>query len=295
MDQGLQSRKTDLVTFRLTGAAGVELINKDGRTLLVDPYYSRCGAGEVVFRPLTAKVHEVRRQVERIGEIAGIVVSHSHFDHALDIPEFSKYTDGPVIGSSSLENLMDRCGQGGRATVCSGGEVMDLPGNIRITMLPSIHGRVALGRIPFPGEIETNRPRAMKAKDYKVGQVFSPKIEMGGSVFLHVGSAGYVDSALAGQRCDVVFLCVPGWKRTPGYPERIIELTGAKTVVLFHQDHFFRPFEQGKKMKTLPFSDVKGLVRTIRRYAPDVAVLVPDLFETLDHRGRACHGPDGLA
>jgi L-ascorbate metabolism protein UlaG (beta-lactamase superfamily) len=169
-----------------------------------------------------------------------------------------------------------------RITVCRGGEVVNISDWISITMLPSLHGKVILGMVPYPGEISADAKLPLRAKDYKVGQVFSPKIEMGGKSFLHVGSAGFIESSLKGHRCDVVFLCVPGWKRMNGYPQRILELTGAKTVVLFHQDDFFSPIESGARIKSIALADVGGLIKKIRSFSGDIEIIVPSLYETME-------------
>jgi len=270
----------DKVRIKLTGAAGL-ICSYKNETLLVDPYYSRIGKWQILFGKVSADAVKIRKHAEQIGEITAMVVGHSHFDHAFDIPELSKYTQGKIIGNSSLETLMALNGEKGRTTVCKGGEVVTVSDQIRITMLPSVHGRVVMGMVPYPGEISAKAKLPLRARDYKVGQVFSPKFEIGGKTFLHVGSAGFVEKFLSGQRCDVVFFCVPGWKRAKGYPERILELTGAKTVVLFHQDDFFRPIESGKRMKNIALADVGGMIKKIRSISHDVEILVPDLYKTM--------------
>lgn len=271
----------DKVRIKLTGAAGLICLYRN-ETLLVDPYYSRIGKWQVLFGKVSADAVKIRKHAEQIGEITAMVVGHSHFDHAFDIPELSKCTQGKIIGNSSLETLMALNGAKGRTTVCKGGEAVTVSDQIRITMLPSVHGRVMMGMVPYSGEISAEAKLPFRVRDYKAGQVFSPKIEIDGKSFLHVGSAGFVEKSLSGQHCDVVFLCVPGWKRAKGYPERILELTGAKTVVLFHQDDFFRPIEQGKRMKTIAFADVDGLVKKIRSFSINIKILVPDLYTTIE-------------
>lgn len=271
----------DNVRIKLTGAAGL-ICSYRNDTLLVDPYYSRLGKWQVLFGKVSADAAKIRDHAERIGHITAMVVGHSHFDHAFDIPELSKYTKGKIIGNRSLETLMTLSGIKGRTMVCKGGEVVNISDRIRITMLYSLHGKVVLGMVPYPGEISADAKLPLRAKDYKVGQVFSPKIEIGGKSFLHVGSAGFIDGSLKGHSCDVVFLCVPGWKRMKGYPQRILELTGAKTVVLFHQDDFFSPIEPGKRIKNIALSDVGGLVKKIKSFSCDVEIIVPTLYETME-------------
>lgn len=271
----------DKVRIKLTGAAGL-ICSYRNETLLVDPYYSRLGKWQVLLGKVSADAEKIRDHADRIGHITAMVIGHSHFDHAFDIPELSKYTQGKIIGNSSLETLMGLSGIKGRTTVCRGGEVVNISERIRITLLPSLHGKVVLGMIPYPGEISADAKLPLRAKDYKVGQVFSPKIEIGSKSFLHVGSAGFIEESLKGHCCDVVFLCVPGWKRMTDYPQRILELTGAKTVVLFHQDDFFSPIEKGKRIKTIALADVGGLVKKIRSFSHDMEIMVPSLYETME-------------
>jgi len=271
----------DKVRIKLTGAAGL-ICSYRNETLLVDPYYSRLGKCQVLFGKVSADASKIRDHAERIGCITAMVVGHSHFDHAFDIPELSKYTQGKIIGNSSLETLMALNGIKERITVCRGGEVVNISDRIRVIMLPSLHGKVILGMVPYPGEISADAKLPLRAKDYKVGQVFSPKIEIGGKSFLHVGSAGFIEGSLKGHSCDVVFLCVPGWKRMKGYPQKIFELTGAKTAVLFHQDDFFSPIVPGKRIKNIALSDVGGLIKKIRSFSHDVEIIVPTLYETME-------------
>lgn len=95
----------DKVRIRLTGAAGL-ICSYRNETLLVDPYYSRLGKWQVLFGKVIPDKFKIKENAERIGNMTAMVVCHSHFDHAFDIPELSKYTDGEIIGNSSLETLM---------------------------------------------------------------------------------------------------------------------------------------------------------------------------------------------
>jgi len=270
----------DTIRIRLTGAAGLVCSYKD-ENVLVDPYYSRIGKWRAFFGKLSPNPETIRREVGGIKKITAIVAGHTHLDHVLDLPELARYTEGPIIGSRSLETLLAINGLKGRTTVCRGGEFIQVADAIQITMLPSVHGRVLVGLVPYSGEISPGKRPPLRAKDYRAGHVFSPKMTVGRKVFLHVGSAGFMEESLKGHACDVVFLCIPGWKRMKGYPERILETTGAKTAVLFHQDDFSSRIQTGKPMRTVPFADVEGLIQKIRSFSPDVKVLVPTIGDTL--------------
>ena len=80
-------------------------------------------------------------------------------------------------------------------------------------------GGSSLDAFPYPGEIDARLRPPLRARDYRHGTVSIPKLEFAGTVLMHVGSAEFIASELDGHRCDVLFLCVPGWRKAAGYPE----------------------------------------------------------------------------
>ena len=89
------------------GTAGV--LVSDGRTgILIDPYVSRSGMLKVLLGSALSPDRELVRQwVGRLGagSIQAVVVSHSHFDHALDAPFFALETGALLMGSESTLNV----------------------------------------------------------------------------------------------------------------------------------------------------------------------------------------------
>ncbi len=81
-------------------------------------------------------------------EGSNIIVGHTHFDHALEIPIFAEHFDRPLIGNASLETLMTMYGKSGRVIVCKGSERVELPGSAVVTVIPSIHGLASFDRAP---------------------------------------------------------------------------------------------------------------------------------------------------
>ena len=270
-----------MVSVRWTGAAGLEFTH-NGQTILIDPYHSRLGKLKVFFGRLTPNILAIESYLEKLpGELSAIIVGHTHFDHALDIPKFSRQFDGPLVGNSSLETLMAMHGMPGRVIVCEGSKRIELPGSAAVTMIPSVHGLVAFGRAPYPGEIDRTRRVPLRAREYRHGVVFMPKVEMGGKVFMHAGSAGLVESELDGHHCDVLFMCVPGWKKIPEYFTRLLEIVKPKIIVPFHFDDFSTPLPSNMKAPTLPFVDLTGLLKRIRQSAPDIEIRLAQPFETM--------------
>ena len=270
-----------MVDVRWTGAAGLEFTH-NGQTILIDPYPSRPRKLKVFFGRLSPDISAIKSYLEQLpGDLSVIIVGHTHFDHALDVPEFSRHFDGPIVGSPSLEKLMAMHDMPGRVVVCEGSTRIDLPGDAAVTMIPSMHGLVLFGRIPFSGDIDPSVQRPLKASQYRHGAVYIPKLEIGGKIFMHVGSANFIESELHGHHCDVLFMCVPGWKKGPGYSTRLLEITKPKIVVPFHFDDFTAPVHTQLKGRTVPFVDMKGFLQRINQTAPDIEIRVPQPFESM--------------
>ncbi|MCP4114168.1 MAG: MBL fold metallo-hydrolase [Desulfobacteraceae bacterium] len=267
-----------MVKIRWTGAAGLD-ISLDGRTFLVDPYVTRPGRYSILFKALVSDKSAVQSFVQdRTGRIAGIVASHTHFDHVLDIPGIVPFCRGPVVGSKSLANLLDRHGLNHRVRVCKGGETVSLDHDISVTMIPSAHGRVLMGRVPYPGEINSGTRLPMKASGYALGAMFMPRLVINGATILHAGSAGFDRHAMEGHTCDVLFMCVPGWQRSPGYVTRFPRMVDPKIIVPFHYDDFTRPLGPGPGFQILPRLDMDGFVRAVSKSCPtaDMVFLNPN-------------------
>ena len=270
-----------MIRVTWTGAAGLQF-ETGQQTILIDPYHTRVGIFHTLTRVILPDEAAISTHLPDMKQIDAIIVSHTHSDHALDVPYIAGHCDCTVVGSASLNTLMEINGLPNRVRVCSGRETVPLGENTAVTMVPSAHGLVAMGKVPFPGEIGADSCLPMKASGYRVGTVFAPKLAIQGKTFIHVGSANFIDAEMAGHTCDVLFLCVPGWKKCQGYPRRLIERVRPQTVVLFHHDDFSRPHIKGSRTRSLPFTDIQGMVKTIERYFPGLEVVVPDVYDTLE-------------
>jgi L-ascorbate metabolism protein UlaG (beta-lactamase superfamily) len=108
---------TEAGSTKLTylGTAGWEIT--DGKTvILLDPYYSRLKipdnspASKNDPRPVYGEDDFITADAKAIDEHAQkkfdyILVSHTHWDHALDVPAIAIKTDATIIGSGSTANL----------------------------------------------------------------------------------------------------------------------------------------------------------------------------------------------
>ena len=269
------------IQVRWTGAAGLE-ITKDQQTVLIDPYHSRLGKREAFFKPLVPRSQAIEEYLGTLpGELSSVIVGHTHFDHALDIPEIAQKFHGPIVGSESLERLMALYGLPGRITIPAGNETINLPGQVTVTMIPSAHGLVAFGRVPYAGDIDPDARLPLKARQYRHGKVYMSKVKIGQMTFVHAGSANFVESELEGHRCDVLFMCVPGWKKVPGYCTRLPEILQPEVIIPFHFDDFSAPMNADMHAPPLPFQDMKGFLGRISQAAPQAEIRVPRTFDPM--------------
>ena len=271
-----------MVQVRWTGAAGLE-ITHEGKTWLVDPYYSRWGKWKIFFGRVNPRIDRIdQRLAELPGDLQAVMVGHTHFDHALDIPPIAHRFDGPVVGSASLDALLRSCGQPDRVTVCRGGERLTLPGDAAVTMLESRHVSGFLGKTPFSGEIEAADHPPVKAAHYLQGCNFICLLEVGGVTFAHSGSANLLDEALVGRTCDVLFMAQPFWKNTRDYHRRLVGTLKPRVVVPFHFDDFTKPLTRDDRAPVLPLLGTAEFMAKLREAAGDAEIIVPETYETME-------------
>jgi len=264
-----------MIKVRWTGAAGIEFITEQG-VILIDPFFSRPGKFQSFFQKVEPKTDILDKYIQNLpSKLMGIIAGHTHLDHALDVPYLAQQSDCKVVGNKSLNSLFELHGVRDRVTICHGGENIELGQDINVTMIPSVHGKVVMGKVPFPGEIDLSESIPMKAKAYRHGAVFIPKVTIEDTSFLHIGTAGYIESQLDGHTCDVLFLCVPGWKRKSGYTTRLIDMVKSEIVVPFHFDDFSGQITKAGKAPLLPFQDMSGMVAEIKQHAPQVKIALP--------------------
>jgi len=178
------------VSVTWLGTAGFA-IEYDGHVLLIDPYLTRASFRQCLLTALRPDPTLARRLTPRAD---AILLSHTHFDHALDTPEIARQTGARVFGSTSAIHLCRGQGVPESQLECvefgSGGTPHEAEvGPFRLRFWLSAHSAFLLGRVPFPGDIADCGDVPMRTEAYRCGAVFGAEIEVGGRRLFHVGSA----------------------------------------------------------------------------------------------------------
>ncbi len=220
---------------------------RDGEhAIFIDPFFSRPGGVlKLLSNPVLAPDEAgIRRWLERAGieRLDAVLVSHSHYDHAMDAGVLARLTGAVLIGSQSTLNI-------GRGAGLVEARLIPLDtlaqrrfGNFRVKFVASRHAGATGGR-PL-GSISTPLRSPARLSDYRQGGTYSVLIEHPQARILHHGSAGYIPGALAGEAADVVFLGVALIEDLPAYLEQTVRMTGAHTLIPVHWDDFTRPLDQ---------------------------------------------------
>jgi L-ascorbate metabolism protein UlaG (beta-lactamase superfamily) len=223
------------------GVAGYRLTYQ-GHTLYVDPYLSRVALGDVL-RSRPARVNPdlyERYLAGEHGTPVGILVGHTHFDHAIDVPALAARFDTKVYGSDSLAHLMALHAQSERAVRVHPHQTYEL-GPFTVRFVPSLHSKLLLGyRVPFDGELTCEHLDALSPAAYRCGEVYGIRIEVAGTSFYHQGSANLIDSQLQGVDGEIFLAGIAGRSFTRGYWPRILTALSPRLVIASHFDDFFR-------------------------------------------------------
>lgn len=254
------------------GTAGFRL-SYQGVVLWIDPYVTRLPMSAFLRRRVVPPSPEaVARWIDRAD---AVLVGHTHFDHALDVPAIARRTGCKVYGSPSLAKLMGLYRLGEQAVVVDPHRDYEV-GPFRFHFVPSVHSKLQLGlRIPFAGEITCDHVDELTPQAYRCGQVWGIHIEVAGMRFYHQGSADFLESELRDKNVDV-FLCgISGRRFTPDYVRRIVTALSPHMIVPTHYDDFFRPLDD-----KLQFSfnvNLTGFADEVREASRDLPLHVLEL------------------
>jgi L-ascorbate metabolism protein UlaG (beta-lactamase superfamily) len=230
------------------GVSGYRL-TYEGVSLFIDPYVSRVPLRSLLLRrqalPDPAMLD---RYVSASGSVAGVLVGHTHFDHAVDAPAIARRYGAKAYGSDSLVTLMRLHGLGDLAVEVVPRRVYEL-GPFAVRFIPSRHSKLLFGlKVPMDGELTCAHLDGLVPSAYKCGAVWGIRIEVGGIRLYHQGSADLDDDELGEEPVDVFLAGVAGRSVTARYWERILPRLDPRLIVPTHYDDFFAPLGESEKL-----------------------------------------------
>lgn len=222
------------------------VLKKGSSTLLIDPYYSRLRLGQLLAK-IKPNPHRVAEGLRFAGVdgVNGILLTHTHYDHALDATEVVRQQGGTLFGSDSATNLAKGAGLNpGNYKKVKMGEPFLVKG-FRIVFHPSKHIHFPPPMkwlLPEKGRIEEPLMTPAWFWEYLSGEIFAIQVDR----LLIFGSAGYTPGAYDDLGIESVVFPIGGLEIKPFdylrelYNE-IVVASGARKVLVSHWDNFFNP------------------------------------------------------
>ena len=289
-EQADRAAQDDLAKTRIPLPAGLEIewlgtagyrLTYGGQTLLIDPYLTRIPISAVLRgKPALADPDLHDRYLSDAGEVVAILVGHTHFDHAIDVPELTRATRAKAYGSSSLVQLMRLYGLGEQTIEVQPQHPYEV-GPFTVRFVPSLHSKLLLGyKVPMDGALSCEHLDHLSPRAYRCGPVYGLHIEVAGATLYHQGSANLIDDQVPTGGVDIFLAGIAGRSFTENYWARILRRLEPKIVVASHYDDFFRPlstpmgFSTNVNLAALP-DEIRAVSREI-----DVAALRPMMTVT---------------
>lgn len=288
-------KQRPLLSLTHFGAAGWSIT--DGRTtVLLDPYLSRIrfkgrkygphDATEVPGdqRPIVHMSDAPRTDTAvvdaRVPRADYILLSHSHFNHCMDVPYIAQKTGAVVIGTESTASVAQNGGVPERQTiVVKGGEDLEFR-ELSLKVIPSLHSPLScklyrdFGTIPLQNE-------PLTLDEYVEGGTLAYLLRFAGREILLFGSMNYIEREMHGLRPDIaVVASAPPRLDIHDYTGRLLRAIGKPAIVIAtHWDDQGLPFGASQE-KAL--THTKQFVDEVKSVSPDASVLVPLHFQTIE-------------
>lgn len=224
------------------------LLISDGEThLMTDGFFSRPGLWDVALGDLTPDGDRITDGLTNAGiqHLDAVVVLHSHYDHAMDAPDVADRTGALLVGSESTANVARGWGLPSSQMVVAESGVPLSFGKFSVTLVESRH----LPHGVAEGTIDEPLVPPARAVDYKQGKTYVAHIDHPLGTVTVVGSAGFVEDALAPFRSDVVLLGVGGLSKMDDeyretYYREVLDRLHPQRVFPIHYDDFSRPLTE---------------------------------------------------
>ncbi|MEG1451515.1 MBL fold metallo-hydrolase [Brevundimonas sp.] len=279
-------RKEPLATglgIRFIGTSGV-VLSDDRTTLVIDGFVTRPPLWQVLFGRVQPDAEQVRKVRARTGvsRLDAVMVAHSHYDHAMDAPEWVKQAGGEVWGTLSTLNIARA--EGVQATRIIGPHDQIERGLFHVRVFGLDHAPPER----MQGIIHEGFHIPARATDYKTGGGLGFYVTHGSCRILAVPSAGRAQTDLSQYPADVILLSIgqlglQDRDAIETYWRDTVVASGAKLVIPVHWDDFSRSLDAPLKPLPYAFERVDVAMREIMALAGDgITVALPVLYEPLD-------------
>ncbi|MBE2253552.1 MAG: MBL fold metallo-hydrolase [Myxococcus sp.] len=228
------------LSLRYLGVSGYEV--SDGTTVvLLDPTPTRPPPLTFLSGPIEPDEALGAKECPKADVI---LVNHTHYDHALDVPAIARRTGALVVGSQSTVNLARSRGVPAEKTrVVKAGDTLTV-GGFDIVVGRSRHTDIAGISEPMSGVVPVDAGK-LWFWEYALDETLFYRLEARGtSIWFHPTST-WAEGEILGPPAGTLIVGVTGEAQTPAKARGLLAAVKPRLVLPTHYDNFFQPWEKG--------------------------------------------------
>ncbi len=290
------------IKARYLGCGGFYL-ERGSSALLIDPFFSNTNPLGLLTTGLKTKRRNVNHGLDGIKENIraknkAILVSHSHYDHLMDVPFVHlKRTDttiNRIYCSSSAKNILE--------SVVYPQQVIDLQqkplaswyqegtsypidrdSTVVITPIATTHAPHYKSLRLYEGEAETKKKfkkpgQRSRPGKWRLGQTFAFLIdyldendEVAFRIYIQSSAAppkhGWLNESLKKVPVDLAILGAASYKFTTDYPEALVNHLEPEMILICHWEDFFVRYKK-KRKKVVRLTNLKEYIKRLNAVYP---------------------------
>lgn len=260
--------------LRWLGVAGVEL-SYGGQVLAIDPFLTRPSLWRLLFAALRSDQGRVRAGLPVCDHV---IISHSHYDHCMDLAAILQLANARAYGSPNTCRLMLAQGVAAqRLRQIEAGEQLEL-GPFAVDVLPAAHTRIFGRKTPFSGITLSSARPPKRFWHYRMDLNFGFLVTVDGMRVL-VSPGEDPSQAVP---ADVLLVAA---HRSSDHYRQLLERVRPRLLIPIHWDDFLRPLSaplrampdpQARFSLPLVRLDLQALNAALNRLSPGLQVLLPE-------------------
>jgi L-ascorbate metabolism protein UlaG (beta-lactamase superfamily) len=250
------------LTFRWLGVAGVEL-KADDQVLAIDPFFTRPSI-QGFLKPV---ISDDRLISEKLPVCHFVLVTHSHWDHLMDVPAVLRRTGALAHGSSNTCQLLHLLGvPESQVKEIQVGDKLSL-GAFKVDVLEGQHSWISFRRL-FNGRLPPGLQPPLRLQDYRMDVCLGYKIRVLGIQALLC--------AAKSQPADILFIVA---QESKDYYQSLFLGVHPHTIVPIHWDNFLQSLNKPIGRFTRPGRmNLPKIARLAEHTLPQAKMIIPEMF-----------------
>jgi L-ascorbate metabolism protein UlaG (beta-lactamase superfamily) len=250
------------LTFRWLGVAGVELKAGD-QVLAIDPFFTR-PSPIGFFKPV---IPDDLLISEKLPVCHSVLVTHSHWDHLMDVPGVLRQTGAVAHGSANTCQLLHLLGVPERQVKeIQVGDKLSL-GVYKVDVIEGQHSWIPFSRW-MNGRLPHGLQPPLRFQDYRMDACLGYKIQVPGMQALLC--------AAKPQPADVLFIVA---QESKDYYQNLFLGVHPHTIVPIHWDNFLQSLNKPIGRFTRPGRmNLPKITRLAGKTLPQAKMIIPEMF-----------------